>query len=44
MKGLRTSKNEKKKFEGVWGQLEQKKVSRDNNSQNVESNCSLHVK
>ena len=23
------------KFEGVWGKLESRKVSRDNNSQNV---------
>ena len=24
------------KFEGVWGELESRKVSRDNNSQNIE--------
>ena len=35
VKGLRVTKNVKEiKFEGVWGDLESKKVSRDNNSQN----------
>ena len=37
VKALRvTTKNVKEiKFEGVWGELESKKVSRDNNSQNI---------
>ena len=36
MKGLRVIKNVKEiKFEVVWGELESKKVSRDNNSQNI---------
>ena len=35
-KDLRVTKNVKEiKFEGVWGQLESKKVSKDNNSQNI---------
>ena len=35
-KDLRDTKNAKEiNFEGVWGKLEQKKVSRDNNSQNT---------
>ena len=33
---LRVTKNIKEiKFEGVWGELESKKVSRDNDSQNI---------
>ena len=33
---LRVTKNVKEiKFEGVWGELESKNVSRDNNSQNI---------
>ena len=36
LKDLRVTKNVKEiKFEGVWGELESKKVSRDNNSQNI---------
>ena len=36
VKDLRVAKNVKEiKFEGVWGELELKKVSRDNNSQNI---------
>ena len=36
MKGTRVTKNVKEiKFEGVWNELESKKLSRDNNSQNV---------
>ena len=36
MKGFRVIKNVKAiKFEVVWGELESKKVSRDNNSQNI---------
>ena len=36
VKGLRVIKYVKEiKFEGVWGELESKKVSRDNNSQNI---------
>ena len=36
VKDLRVTKNVKEiKFEGVWGELESKKVSRDNNSQNI---------
>ena len=36
MKGLRVAKNVKEvKFEWVWEELESKKVSRDNNSQNI---------
>ena len=36
MKGLRATKIVKEiKFEGVWGALESKKVSRKNNSQNI---------
>ena len=35
-KDLRVTKNVKEiKFEGVWGELELKKISRDNNSQNI---------
>ena len=35
-KELRVSKNVKEiKFEGVWGEVESKKVSRDNNSPNI---------
>ena len=35
MKGLRVSKNVKEiKFEEVWGELDSKKVSRDNNMPN----------
>ena len=36
VKDLRVTKNVKEiKFEGVWGELESKKVSRDNNTQNI---------
>ena len=36
VKDLRVTKNAKKiKLEGVWGELESKKVFRDNNSQNI---------
>ena len=36
VKNLRVTKNAKEiKFEGVWGELESKKVFRDNNSQNI---------
>ena len=36
VKDLRGNKNvEEIKFEGVWGELETKKVSRDNNTQNI---------
>ena len=36
VKDLRVTKNVKEiKFEWVWGELESKKVSRDNNSQNI---------
>ena len=36
VKDLRVTKNvEEIKFGGVWGELESKKVSRDNNSQNI---------
>ena len=36
VKGLRLTKKVKEiKFEGVCGKLESKKVSRDNNSQNI---------
>ena len=36
VKDLRVTKNVKEiKFEGVWGELESKKVSRDNDSQNI---------
>ena len=36
VKGLRITKNVKAvKFEGVWGELESKKVSTDNNSQDI---------
>ena len=36
VKGLRVTKNIKEiKFGGVWGELESKKVSRDNESQNI---------
>ena len=36
VKDLRVTKNVKEiEFEGVWGDLESKKVSRDNNSQNI---------
>ena len=36
VKDLRVTKNvEEIKFGGVWGELEWKKVSRDNNSQNI---------
>ena len=35
-KDLRVTKNVKEiKFGGVWGELESKKVSRDNDSQNI---------
>ena len=34
--GHRVTKNFKEiKFEGVWGELESKNVSRDNNSKNI---------
>ena len=37
VKDCRVTKNFKEiKFEGVWGELESRKVSRDNNSQNIE--------
>ena len=37
MKDFRVTKNVKEiKFEGVWGERESRKVSRDNNSQNIE--------
>ena len=37
VKDLRVTKNVKKiKFGGVWGELESKKVSRDNDSQNIQ--------
>ena len=36
VKDLRVTKNVKEiKLEGVWGELESNKVSRDNNSQNI---------
>ena len=36
MKGLRVTKNVKEnKSEGVWGRVRLKKVSRDNDSQNI---------
>ena len=36
VKDLTVTKNVKEiKFEGVWGELESKKVSRENNSQNI---------
>ena len=36
VKGLRVTKNIKRmKFEGVWGELELKKLSRDNKSKNI---------
>ena len=36
VKDFRVSKNVTEiKFEGVWGELESRKVSRDNNSQNI---------
>ena len=36
VKDFRVTKNVKEvKFEGVWGELESRKVSRDNNSQNI---------
>ena len=36
VKDLRVTKNAKEiKFEGAWGELEPKKVFRDNNSQNI---------
>ena len=36
VKDLRVTKNVKEiKFGGVWGELESKKVSRDNDSQNI---------
>ena len=36
MRDLTVTENVKEiKFEGVWGELESKKVSRDNNSQNI---------
>ena len=36
VKDLRVTKNVKEiKFEGVWVELEAKKVSRDNNTQNI---------
>ena len=36
VKDLRVTKNVKEiKFEGVWGDSDSKKVSRDNNSQNI---------
>ena len=37
VKDLRVTKNVKEiKFGGVWGELESKKVSRDNDSQNIQ--------
>ena len=37
VKDFRVTENVKEiKFEGVWGELESRKVSRDNNSQNIE--------
>ena len=36
VKDLRVTKNVKEiKFEGVWGDLDSKKISRDNNWQNI---------
>ena len=36
VKDFRVSKNVPEiKFEGVWGELDSRKVSRDNNSQNI---------
>ena len=36
VKDFRVTKNVKEvKFEGVWGELESRKVSRDNKSQNI---------
>ena len=36
VKDFRVTKNVKEiKFEGVWGELQSRKVSRDNNSQNI---------
>ena len=36
VKDFRVAKNVQKiKFEGVWGELDSRKVSRDNNSQNI---------
>ena len=36
MKDLRVTKVIKEtKFQGVWGELESKKISRDNHSQNI---------
>ena len=36
MKDLRINKTVKQiKFEGFWGELEEKNVSRDNHSQNI---------
>ena len=36
VKGVRVTKNVKEiKFEGVWGELESRKVSNDNTSQNI---------
>ena len=36
LKDFRVTKNVKEiKFEGVWGELESRKNSRDNNSQNI---------
>ena len=36
VKDLTVTKNVKEiKFEGVWGELESKRVSRDNNTQNI---------
>ena len=45
MKGLRVTTDAKAiTFEGVWDELEPKKDSRDNNSQNIETNSSFHMK
>ena len=48
VKSLRVTKivkKKKKKIEGIWGKLDSKKVSRNNNSQNIsETNSSFHVK
>ena len=36
MEDVRVTKNVKEiNFKGIWGKLESKKVSRDNNSQNI---------
>ena len=45
MKGLRLTENVKEiKFEGVWGELKSKKVSRDNTHKIFETNSTFHVK